>query len=639
MQGWNRMDFLCSLLNLCNPFELRFIGSCVEDLAQTDYNSLRDQEIKANNAENLEHSADKSPPEEFRSHLILCLALLQSSNYKVANKLAQILEEQIRFLDLENLMLTGQDAAVEEWLLMLTLASYHPAFRFEEKLNFKTKLTEYERLNKRERKGTRYSRGHRMPLPHQTAPKYLANDFCEWRQDDAPVLPTYPAYPGAYTQAYLIAYQPPRPEVYMPPSPLDTAPQSYTALRHGANGIGATGELRKTDNDNVIIGDRKIGSTHILTKDERTAWTAVEPARTELLSKPIYVCSSTSPQTTILPAVTQNACLANTTVTSTSHPLTLASPPTAGSPIKQPGATHPATSQHSGKNSTTYCNHVPTGKGENLQSGDVNQQLPTNRLSNYAKPNFRYGDSNSTHDAEDGLRSPKKAAGACSDGQVSSMPIADNTSEIISILKSSAVPASKPDGHVCKHDGKSNVIMPTDVAVKFLRANKNDGVPLKKRLCFNLKVKWSDGQTTECNKTVNEMMAFYKEMNSKLRSKYTTDFLSSQNNQVHEKGRKLENFFRDVISAPLDSTARRRISLFFGYPKNSDPVPISLPLKKRKVKVQRSHIRVDNNSSSSSTASPPLLNTSRSRILSPPSSRTPLPHPQSPADNLSARYV
>lgn len=33
---------------MCNPFELKFIGSCIEDMAEADYTSLKDQEAKAN---------------------------------------------------------------------------------------------------------------------------------------------------------------------------------------------------------------------------------------------------------------------------------------------------------------------------------------------------------------------------------------------------------------------------------------------------------------------------------------------------------------------------------------------------------------------------------------------------------------
>lgn len=109
---------------------------------------------------------------EFRSHIILCLAMLHSTNYKAGTKLAIILDvssifsllricdswikisgihynslqDQLKQIDSENLMVVGMEAVVDECMLMLTLASHHPALSFEKKLSFKTKLMDYEKI-------------------------------------------------------------------------------------------------------------------------------------------------------------------------------------------------------------------------------------------------------------------------------------------------------------------------------------------------------------------------------------------------------------------------------------------------------------------------------------------------------------
>ncbi|XP_078249521.1 zinc finger CCHC domain-containing protein 2 isoform X1 [Pogona vitticeps] len=43
-----RLEFAVGLLDLLNPLELRFLGSCLEELARKDYHCLRDSEVKAN---------------------------------------------------------------------------------------------------------------------------------------------------------------------------------------------------------------------------------------------------------------------------------------------------------------------------------------------------------------------------------------------------------------------------------------------------------------------------------------------------------------------------------------------------------------------------------------------------------------
>lgn len=49
LDGAKRIDFLNGMLHLCFPLELRFLGSCIEELARKDYMYLRDAELKANN--------------------------------------------------------------------------------------------------------------------------------------------------------------------------------------------------------------------------------------------------------------------------------------------------------------------------------------------------------------------------------------------------------------------------------------------------------------------------------------------------------------------------------------------------------------------------------------------------------------
>ncbi|KAM6454217.1 zinc finger CCHC domain-containing protein 2 isoform 2-T2 [Liasis olivaceus] len=56
-----RLEFAVGLLDLLNPLELRFLGSCLEELARKDYHCLRDSEAKANGGGVASGTADAAP--------------------------------------------------------------------------------------------------------------------------------------------------------------------------------------------------------------------------------------------------------------------------------------------------------------------------------------------------------------------------------------------------------------------------------------------------------------------------------------------------------------------------------------------------------------------------------------------------
>ena len=126
-----RAEFLCGLLDLCVPIELRFLGSCLEDLARKDYHSLRDAEIKANNPADLSGLTNITD-EVVRSKLLVSLALLGSDNKEAAG----VLYRTLTHIDsvINNYGLALNDGRTEEqFLLLFTMASHHPAFSFHQK--------------------------------------------------------------------------------------------------------------------------------------------------------------------------------------------------------------------------------------------------------------------------------------------------------------------------------------------------------------------------------------------------------------------------------------------------------------------------------------------------------------------------
>ncbi|XP_020499953.1 zinc finger CCHC domain-containing protein 14 isoform X1 [Labrus bergylta] len=139
-----RTEFLCGLLDLCVPIELRFLGSCLEDLARKDYHSLRDAEIKANNPVDLSGLTNITE-EVVRSKLLVSLALLCSDNRDAAG----VLYRTLTHIDtvINNYGLALNDGRTEEqFLLLFTMASHHPAFSFHQKQVLRQQLSQIQEI-------------------------------------------------------------------------------------------------------------------------------------------------------------------------------------------------------------------------------------------------------------------------------------------------------------------------------------------------------------------------------------------------------------------------------------------------------------------------------------------------------------
>jgi hypothetical protein len=140
---------------MCLPFEVRYLGTCVEDIGKRDYNDLRDTEHHANNASELAELTTSSVTDKrTRRKLALYMALLHSCNYTCAvilyKNLANLDHQEITNL-INGTTFNVDDQPLEELLLLYTMALNHPAFTYEQKSvfgNIFIKLQEEEaRLN------------------------------------------------------------------------------------------------------------------------------------------------------------------------------------------------------------------------------------------------------------------------------------------------------------------------------------------------------------------------------------------------------------------------------------------------------------------------------------------------------------
>ena len=124
---------------MCLPFEIRYIGTCIEDIGKRDYNELRDSEHRANSANELaERTALGISDQKTRRTLALYVALLHSCNYSCAGIIHKILTN-LDSQDITNIVAnssgTPDDQPLEELLLIYTMAINHPAFTYEQKTN------------------------------------------------------------------------------------------------------------------------------------------------------------------------------------------------------------------------------------------------------------------------------------------------------------------------------------------------------------------------------------------------------------------------------------------------------------------------------------------------------------------------
>ena len=134
--GPRRIDLLSGLLQICLPLEIRFLGSCVEDLARRNYHFLREAEIKANDINEIKTLLNLFD-EVTRSKLNIYLALLHSGNTVCSNALYNTLTciepLPVHKWTLSNLPNNSKMRFVEEIVLLYTMGAHHPAFTFSQR--------------------------------------------------------------------------------------------------------------------------------------------------------------------------------------------------------------------------------------------------------------------------------------------------------------------------------------------------------------------------------------------------------------------------------------------------------------------------------------------------------------------------
>lgn len=148
LKSYERIGIMCNLQHSCLPLELRFLGTCLEELGRKDFHELRSAENEANSsAEICMSELRKISNKDVQKKIILYLSLLHSNNYSCSYALYKILcnaEEVCKFLNHED----DDDVGSEQLLMIYTLAVNHPAFSCEQKEVLRNIFKEVEK-NKR----------------------------------------------------------------------------------------------------------------------------------------------------------------------------------------------------------------------------------------------------------------------------------------------------------------------------------------------------------------------------------------------------------------------------------------------------------------------------------------------------------
>ncbi|CAG5022299.1 unnamed protein product [Parnassius apollo] len=146
LESYKRIDAMCTLLNMCLPFELRFIGTYLEELGKRDFQELRGAELRANNPTDLAADiggANTDP--RTRRKMALYVSLLRSCNFACATTLYNAMVS----LEQSGLIKGLYGDLLEEILLLYTMALHHPAFTFDQKSHFGEILDKLKLENQR----------------------------------------------------------------------------------------------------------------------------------------------------------------------------------------------------------------------------------------------------------------------------------------------------------------------------------------------------------------------------------------------------------------------------------------------------------------------------------------------------------
>lgn len=153
LKSYERLWMMCRLQSHCLPIELRYLGTCLDNLSKRDVHILKKLELEANDPANVSEVACKCICDRtVRAAVIKYLSVLNTNSTKCSELIFRALTDQ---QGLERIFKSpkaffNDKNAFEELMVLYTLAVNHPAFLFEQKIQldniFNSIKKEKERL-------------------------------------------------------------------------------------------------------------------------------------------------------------------------------------------------------------------------------------------------------------------------------------------------------------------------------------------------------------------------------------------------------------------------------------------------------------------------------------------------------------
>lgn len=185
LEAPERIELMCSLIQHCHPLEVRFFGTCIEDMARKDFLSLRADETNANKLDVVNKLNDIND-QHVRSRLILYLSLMHTTNSKCAN----VFYETLNAIDLSAYAempskYVENDESLEEAkrhlqdvIMAYTLAGNHPAISVGQRQVMKGRMEALDRILKNCYKSKRMGDRNSAKSPVEPIRTYFIRKNC-----------------------------------------------------------------------------------------------------------------------------------------------------------------------------------------------------------------------------------------------------------------------------------------------------------------------------------------------------------------------------------------------------------------------------------------------------------------------------
>lgn len=136
LKSYERLWMMCRLQSHCLPIELRYLGTCLDNLSKRDIHILKKLELEANDPANVSEVTCKCICDKtVRAAVIKYLSVLNSNSTKCSELIYKALtnDEGLKRIFKCPKAFFNDKNAFEELMVLYTLAVNHPAFLFEQK--------------------------------------------------------------------------------------------------------------------------------------------------------------------------------------------------------------------------------------------------------------------------------------------------------------------------------------------------------------------------------------------------------------------------------------------------------------------------------------------------------------------------